>query len=82
MTSYDWHVWDDRNKLPIGIAAFVAFLVGWAGAILCMDQVWYKGPIAALVGQYGADMGNYVGFSWAALVYSPLRWLEVRRLKR
>lgn len=34
----------------------------------------------------GADyfwqMGNYVGFSWAALVYPPLRWLELRRFGR
>ena len=28
------------------------------------------------------QMGNYVGFSWAALVYPPLRWLELRKLGR
>ncbi|SLM35290.1 nucleoside [Lasallia pustulata] len=79
---YDWAAWDDRSKLPIGIAAFIAFLVGWGGAILCMAQVWYIGPIAKDVGQYGADMGNYVGFSWAALVYPPLRYLELRKVGR
>ncbi len=82
MLNYVWHAWNDKAKLPVGIAAFIAFLVGWAGAILCMAQVWYIGPLAALVGAYGADMGNYVGFSWAAFVYPPLRWLELRRLKR
>ncbi|KAJ9502721.1 Vitamin B6 transporter [Exophiala xenobiotica] len=82
MSNYDWHVWNDRQKLPVGIAALIAFLVGWAGAILCMAQVWYIGPIAQLVGEYGADMGNYVGFSWAALVYPPLRWLELKKFKR
>jgi NCS1 nucleoside transporter family len=80
--NYDWYVWDDRQKLPVGMAALFAFLVGWAGAILCMAQVWYIGPIASLVGEYGADMGNYVGFVWAALVFPPLRWLELRRMKR
>ncbi|RAO71308.1 hypothetical protein BHQ10_007320 [Talaromyces amestolkiae] len=27
-------------------------------------------------------MGNYIGFSWAALVYPPLRWLELRYFGR
>ncbi|KAF2032881.1 hypothetical protein EK21DRAFT_98700 [Setomelanomma holmii] len=72
-TSFNWEVWNQKKKLPLGIAAFVAFVVGWVGAILSMAQVWYLGPIAKLVGTYGADMGNYVGFAWAALVYPPLR---------
>lgn len=79
---YDWAAWDKKDKLPLGIAAITAFLIGWAGAILCMAQVWYIGPIAQLVGEYGADMGNYVGFSWAALIYPPLRWWELRRFGR
>lgn len=41
---WDWEIWNDRHKLPLGIAALIAFLVGWAGAILCMAQVWYIGP--------------------------------------
>ena len=79
---YHWAVWDVREKLPLGVAAITAFLVGWVGAILCMAQVWYIGPIARLVGSHGADMGNYVGFSWAALVYPPLRWWELRTFGR
>ncbi|OJJ03566.1 hypothetical protein ASPVEDRAFT_43040 [Aspergillus versicolor CBS 583.65] len=79
---YNWAVWDEPSKHPVGIAALIAFLVGWAGAILCMAQVWYIGPLAGLVGEYGADMGNYVGFSWAALVYPPLRYIERRRFGR
>lgn len=55
-TGYDWTVWNQREKLPIGIAALLAFLVGWVGAILCMAQAWYIGPIAKLVGEYGADV--------------------------
>lgn len=54
--NYNWHIWDDPSKHPVGIAAFFAFLVGWAGAILCMAQVWYIGPLAGLVGEYGADV--------------------------
>ena len=53
---YDWTIWNQQKKLPVGIAALIAFLIGWAGAILCMAQVWYIGPIASRVGDYGADV--------------------------
>lgn len=79
---WNWDAWDDHRKLPVGLAALVAFLVGWAGSILSMAQVWYIGPIAAQVGEYGGDMGNYVGFAWAGIVYPGLRWLEVRHYGR
>ncbi|KAJ5986292.1 hypothetical protein N7451_010657 [Penicillium sp. IBT 35674x] len=81
-SGYHWAAWRDPKKLPIGVAAFAAFVVGWVGAILCMSEVWYIGPIAKLVGDYGADMGNYVGFTWALLVYPPLRYLELRYVGR
>ena len=55
-TGYNWGIWRDPSKLPLGIAAFAAFVVGWVGAVLCMAQVWYIGPIAKLVGEYGADV--------------------------
>jgi hypothetical protein len=42
--------------LPTGIAALSAFIVGWVGAILCMDQTYFVGPMARLVGDYGADV--------------------------
>ncbi|KAK5134034.1 hypothetical protein LTR08_007039 [Meristemomyces frigidus] len=79
---WNWEAWNDRKKLPLGIAALIAFLVGWVLAILSMAQVWYIGPLAALVGEYGGDMGNYLGFASAALVYPPLRWIELRKFGR
>lgn len=81
-TPFNWEHWNMQNKLPVGIAALIAFLVGWAGAIISMAQVWYIGPLAAQVGAYGGDMGNYVGFAWAGLVYPPLRWLELKKFGR
>lgn len=33
---YDWAAWDNPQKLPMGIAAGVAFLIGWGGAIVGM----------------------------------------------
>lgn len=79
---YAWADWNRKERLPIGIAALLAFLIGWAGSILCMAQVYYVGPLAASVSDAGADMGNYVGFAWAALVYPPLRYLELKKFGR
>jgi purine-cytosine permease-like protein len=81
-TGFNWAVWNQKKMLPLGIAAFIAFVVGWVGAILSMAQVWYLGPIAKQVGTHGADMGNYVGFAWAALVYPPLRMWELKKFGR
>lgn len=53
---YNWAAWGDASKLPIGISSFIAFVTGWIGAILCMAQVWYVGPLAKLVDVYGADV--------------------------
>jgi NCS1 nucleoside transporter family len=53
---FHWDVWNQKEKLPIGLAALAAFLIGWVGAILCMAQVWYIGPLAKLVGDFGGDV--------------------------
>jgi purine-cytosine permease-like protein len=57
-TGFNWAVWNQKKKLPLGIAALVAFVIGWIGAIMCMAQVWYIGPIAKQVGTYGADVST------------------------
>ncbi|KAL8889359.1 MAG: hypothetical protein Q9215_003339 [Flavoplaca cf. flavocitrina] len=66
--SYDWTCWDEPGKLPHGIAAFIAFLIGWVGAILCMAQYWYIGPIAKLVGGHGADVSAVYNLCWSRLI--------------
>ena len=55
---YDWEAWNRKDLLPIGLASLAAFLVGWAGSILCMSQAWYIGPIAGKVGEHGADVSS------------------------
>lgn len=79
---FAWQYWDSREHMPLGIAAFAAFVIGWIGAIMCMAQVYYHGPIANLVGKDGADLGMYVAFAWSAIVYPPLRYLEKKHFKR
>jgi purine-cytosine permease-like protein len=77
-----WSDWDKQEKLPIGIAAVIAFSIGWVGAVLCMAQAYYTGPLARFIGDYGGDMGNYIGFCFAALIYPPLRYWELRKFGR
>ena len=60
----------------------MAFVVGWAGAVVSMAQYFYVGPVARLVGVDGADLGNYVGVAAAALVFPPLRYWELKRFGR
>lgn len=97
---YDWTAWADRSRLPIGLAALTAFLIGWVGAIVSMDQTWvstpfsmlslpylltslqFVGPIAKLIGEYGGDLGIWVGSGFALLVFPPLRWIELKKIGR
>jgi len=81
-SNFIWSDWNKQEKLPIGIAALTAFCIGWVGAVLCMAQLYFIGPLAKLVGEDGGDMGNYVGFAFAALLYPPLRYWELRRFGR
>ena len=78
---FDWDTWNRRDILPHGFAALLAFLTGWAGAILGMYQTYYTGPIAALIG-HGADVGLPVSLGWTAIVYPPARWLELKLIGR
>ncbi|KAF7911102.1 uncharacterized protein EAF01_002610 [Botrytis porri] len=80
--TFVWSDWHKQEKMPLGIAAMVAFCIGWVGAILCMSQHYFIGPLAKMVGSEGGDMGNYVGFAWAGLVYPVLRWWELRKFGR
>jgi len=77
---FDWAAWADRSKMPIGIAALIAFLLGWVGAVLGMYQVYFVGPLALASG--GADVGMWVGCGFTLIAFPPLRWLELRWSKR
>ncbi|KAF7519831.1 hypothetical protein PCG10_009730 [Penicillium crustosum] len=77
---YDWSQWNCRDKLPLGIAAGVAFLIGWAGAIVGMSQSYYIGPIAKMAGE--ADLGLWLGAGFTAMFFPPLRVLELRFIRR
>ena len=79
---FDWTAWADPARLPIGLAALAAFLIGWAGAIIGMSQVWYTGPVAKNVGGIGADIGTWLAIAFTLVVFPPLRYLELKKFGR
>lgn len=79
---FDWSAWEDRKRLPLGVAALVAFLIGWAGAIIGMYQAWYAGPVAKHVGGYGGDIGTWIAIAFTCVTFPPMRWLELKLVGR
>jgi purine-cytosine permease-like protein len=77
---YDWDSWEDQKYLPLGIAALVAFLLGWLGAVLGMYQIWYVGPLAQLAGD--ADVGVWVGCGFALISFPVVRYWELKQFRR
>ncbi|OLL23524.1 Purine-cytosine permease fcyB [Neolecta irregularis DAH-3] len=54
---YQLDDWNTPSRLPVGIAAGVSSIVGVIGAVLGMQQPWFTGPIAKLIGSPGGDIG-------------------------
>ncbi|EKM58082.1 uncharacterized protein PHACADRAFT_252082 [Phanerochaete carnosa HHB-10118-sp] len=80
---YNLDDWDTPSRLPVGVAGIVAGCCGVAGAVVGMTEVWYTGPIGkAAGGLFGADLGFELAAGFAAVVYAPLRWLEIRLMGR
>jgi NCS1 nucleoside transporter family len=77
---FDWARWGDPKYLPIGIAALIAFLLGWAGAILGMFQAWYVGPLAEKAGF--SDIGLWLGCGFSLVSYPPMRLVELKLIGR
>jgi purine-cytosine permease-like protein len=75
---YDFNAWDKPGLLPFGWGAIGGFCFGFLGAALGMKVTGYKGPIAALVGTGGANIGHELTFAFSALMFPAFRWLEKR----
>ncbi|GMM45772.1 Tpn1 protein [Pichia kluyveri] len=75
---YNFEAWNDKYILTNGIAATFGFCCGVAGAIVGMNQVYYKGPIANLVGDDGADIGMFLSIGFTAISYPLARYWELK----
>ncbi|KAL1303004.1 hypothetical protein AAFC00_003320 [Neodothiora populina] len=76
--NYDLDGWNDPKRLPHGLAALVAFLVGVVGWCMGMVETWFTGPIGALIGSGGGDIANELTLGFTIILYLPLRWLELK----
>ena len=72
--AYNFEIWSNAKKLPLGVAALSSAVLCFGLVIPCMAQVWWTGPLAVKTG----DLGFEVAFVLSALLYVPLRTLEIR----
>lgn len=80
--NYNLEAWNDPSKLPIGIAGLTAFLVGFVGWFIGMVTTWYVGPVAALIGEDGGDIGNELALVFTFVAYVPVRYMELKWMGR
>ncbi|MCJ1354238.1 MAG: hypothetical protein MMC33_004225 [Icmadophila ericetorum] len=76
IANYDLTAWNTPEKMPVGYAGLLAFLLGIVGCILGMQSTWYTGVIAKMIGDYGGDIGNELAFAFTLISFPPLRYLE------
>jgi purine-cytosine permease-like protein len=98
---YDWTMWNNAHRLPMGLAAGASFVLALLGAILGMvsgfsnyvtcsctstnmsfqSQSYFVGPIARALPP-NCDLGMWLAFGFTAVVYPPLRLVELRIIGR
>lgn len=79
---YDLDHWDTAKRLPMGLAAVLALVVGFCGALVGMNQSWFVGPLAKLIGDHAGDIGFELAIALTAIVYIPARFFERRMTSR
>ncbi|KAF5318548.1 hypothetical protein D9619_010745 [Psilocybe cf. subviscida] len=71
---YDTDAWNVPGRLPSGLAAIGCGFLTFGLVVPTISQVWFTGPIARTTG----DLGFEVALVLSALLYLPLRWLEIK----
>lgn len=77
-SSYDHAIWEDASRLPPGYAAVGTLLLTFGLIVPCMNTIWFIGPIGAITG----DIGFEVAVALSAILYIPLRTLEIKMCGR
>ncbi|KAG5981206.1 hypothetical protein E4U55_003190 [Claviceps digitariae] len=80
--NYDLEGWNDPARLPLGLGASTAFGLGIIAWCMGMNQTWFRGPLANLIGSEGGDVANELTFVVTALAYVPARYLELKFVGR
>ena len=80
--NYDLEAWNDPSRLPWGLAAIAAFLLGVVMWCMGMVETWFVGPVGGLIGEGGGDVANEMTFAMTLVAYVPLRWAELRFVGR
>ncbi|KAK8092409.1 uncharacterized protein PG998_014894 [Apiospora kogelbergensis] len=80
--NYDLDAWNDPARLPLGLAALAAFLLGVVAWIMGMVETWYVGPLGRLIGASGGDVANEFAFVVTLVTYLPARYLELKIVGR
>ena len=80
--NYDLEGWNDPARLPLGIGAAVAFLLGVVAWCVGMNETWFVAPLAKLIGSAGGDVAIELTFVVTALAYPAARLLERRYFGR
>ncbi|KAJ1564614.1 hypothetical protein HK096_007103 [Nowakowskiella sp. JEL0078] len=74
---YDVSAWDKKDELPVGWAGTLSLFIGFAGAILGMDQYYFAGPLAiAISPPFGGDIGFILAAGFTAISFGILRIFE------
>lgn len=80
--NYDLEGWNDPSRLPIGLGASFAFLMGVVAWCMGMDETWFVGPLASLIGSAGGDVANEFTLVVTVISYLPARYLERKLIGR
>lgn len=80
--TYNLEDWNNRKKLPIGLAAVASVIIGFGFAMIGMNQDLLVGPLAKKIGDYGGDIGFELAVAFSFLSYLALRPLERRFVGR
>ncbi|EGW33794.1 uncharacterized protein SPAPADRAFT_147865 [Spathaspora passalidarum NRRL Y-27907] len=79
---YNWNNWNKPKGLTRGVACALAFACGVAGAVIGMNQVYYQGPLAKKIGDYGGDLGMWLSFGFTGITYPVFRYFELKQFKK
>ncbi|PYH46394.1 putative nucleoside transporter [Aspergillus saccharolyticus JOP 1030-1] len=82
LANYDLDAWDTPSRMPVGFAGLTSFLCGAAGWIVGMDETYYVGAMAKLIGEDGGDIANELALVFTTISFIPLRWLELKYVGR